>query len=605
MSPTNFEKSVKGATKSKNAAPKSKYIEHILTATYSDAALAEIFRVLQLRLRDSTWTIVFKSLIVIHMMIREGSPGAALSYMSQNPQKLAITSITEVQIQGANIWRYSEYLVARSLAFSETKTDYVRNGQGRLKRLTIAKGLLRETEIVQKQIRALLQCDLLSDEPENEITLTAFRLLTLDLLTLFSVMNEGTINVLEHYFELSRPDSERALHIYKTFSALTEDVVKFLRVARQYEHATRLEIPNLKHASTDLAKLLEDDLNDPDFELRRKEYRAQKYGKREDAKDNATEKASSASKPAATTSAPTQQSQSKPDIKGPTPDLIDFFESIEQNQHPMVQQAPNPVQQNSFPNPQSQNFQQPGLPSQQMPIFQQQAQQPGFQQSMSTGFIGQQPVMGAQGNNPFGQPQPLQPNHTGTGFGGYTPQPNVHGFQSALTPIPQDGVATFQRPVQTGPARANNPFRQSMLPPSDKVSPTPPSFSTAPPTPLQRQNTNPFAKHTSPPTASFSGGPTVFSSQRPQSQGNLQPIQPQRTGTNPFARNSIAPGQLQPPATAPLRPNLTGSTNPFRQSAFISQQSGQGWQNGVPQGTIGGLENLETVPVFPRPGQTA
>lgn len=37
---------------------------------------------------------------------------------------------------------------------------------------------------------------LLSDEPENEISLTAFRLLTLDLLTLYSVMNEGTINVL-------------------------------------------------------------------------------------------------------------------------------------------------------------------------------------------------------------------------------------------------------------------------------------------------------------------------------------------------------------------------------------------------------------------------
>lgn len=37
---------------------------------------------------------------------------------------------------------------------------------------------------------------LLTDEPENEISLTAFRLLTLDLLTLYSVMNEGTINVL-------------------------------------------------------------------------------------------------------------------------------------------------------------------------------------------------------------------------------------------------------------------------------------------------------------------------------------------------------------------------------------------------------------------------
>jgi len=37
---------------------------------------------------------------------------------------------------------------------------------------------------------------LLTEDPENEITLTAFRLLTMDLLVLFHVMNEGTINVL-------------------------------------------------------------------------------------------------------------------------------------------------------------------------------------------------------------------------------------------------------------------------------------------------------------------------------------------------------------------------------------------------------------------------
>lgn len=34
------------------------------------------------------------------------------------------------------------------------------------------------------------------DEPENEITLTVLRLLTMDLLVLFHVMNEGTISVL-------------------------------------------------------------------------------------------------------------------------------------------------------------------------------------------------------------------------------------------------------------------------------------------------------------------------------------------------------------------------------------------------------------------------
>lgn len=33
-------------------------------------------------------------------------------------------------------------------------------------------------------------------DPDNEIAMTAFRLLTMDLLELYKVMNEGTINVL-------------------------------------------------------------------------------------------------------------------------------------------------------------------------------------------------------------------------------------------------------------------------------------------------------------------------------------------------------------------------------------------------------------------------
>jgi len=37
---------------------------------------------------------------------------------------------------------------------------------------------------------------LLDNEPENEISLMAFRLLTKDLLDLFAVMNEAVMNVL-------------------------------------------------------------------------------------------------------------------------------------------------------------------------------------------------------------------------------------------------------------------------------------------------------------------------------------------------------------------------------------------------------------------------
>jgi hypothetical protein len=68
-----------------------------LVATHAgEAGVAEIFRALTNRLRDSTWTIVFKSMIIVHLMIREGEPEVTLKYLAQNPhRKLAINSFTE------------------------------------------------------------------------------------------------------------------------------------------------------------------------------------------------------------------------------------------------------------------------------------------------------------------------------------------------------------------------------------------------------------------------------------------------------------------------------------------------------------------------------
>ena len=109
-----FEKSVKGGTKIKVgigavtvscanrlhckqlAPPKAKYVEHILVATHAgDAGVAEIFRALQNRLRDSTWTIVFKALIIVHLMIREGEPNVTLKFLADSPSKLAISNFSD------------------------------------------------------------------------------------------------------------------------------------------------------------------------------------------------------------------------------------------------------------------------------------------------------------------------------------------------------------------------------------------------------------------------------------------------------------------------------------------------------------------------------
>ncbi|KAI8713017.1 ENTH domain-containing protein [Fusarium sp. LHS14.1] len=627
---SSFEKSVKGATKIKNAPPKTKYIEHILVATHSgEAGVGEVFRALTYRLRDSTWTVVFKSLITVHLMIREGSPDVTLAFLSTHRNVLATSSFTDAQTQGRNIRHYAYYLSERARAYRDTKTDWVRAPESRLEKLSVEKGLLRETEVVQHQLEALLKCDVMENEPENEITITVFRLLVLDLLALFQVLNQGLISILGHFFEMSKVDAERAMAIYRKFTKQTDYVVQYLSVARQYEHHTRVEVPKLKHAPVNLGRQLEEYLNDPDFEVHRRQYLAEQDVKKHGGGSSSSKGAGLSKKKSLDFPEPSSNnpfpkvikasstggkpSESKPQAnKGPDPDLIDFFDSIEQNQTPLAMGTN-----------QAQPFQ----------------QQPTGMQFQQNGF-GTQPTGFAANSSPFQQPQPtgalvqqpqiLQPSFTGAGFGGFTSQP---GFQpSSLAPIPQDSVANFptaaapvvQQPVQNGGLQpvqngglqpmvtgqqSTNPFRQSMLMAQQtgvQANQMPSSVSTPA---LNRQSTNPFARspgQNTSPFAQASNSPFQQpTQQQPQQQAGA--LQPTPTGTNPFARHSMLPAQTQEQqrpqtAGAALVAQPTGSTNPFRHGAFVNHATGTGWQhNQAPIG--GGLDQLETVPVFPRPAQ--
>ncbi|KAG8632028.1 hypothetical protein KVT40_001168 [Elsinoe batatas] len=603
-----FEKSVKGATKIKLAPPKAKYVEHILLSTSSgEAGVAEVFRTLQNRLRDSTWTIVFKALIVVHLMVKDGAKDVTLAYLAANPRnRLALNSFTDVQTQGQNIRRYSEYLLARTLAFADTKVDYCKIGAlERMKSLSIDKGLLRETGAIQDQIRALLKCDFFSKESENDIALMAFRLITQDLLDLYAAMNQAVMNVLSRYFELSRVDAERSITLYKTFTKQTDQVVRYLSIARSYENVTRLEIPKIKHAPTSLTKSLEEYLNDKDFDTNRRQYLAAQQGRKGTKFEGKSmfDEAADSSKPAAssTSSKPTEgtsASQSAPvsQAKGPAPDLIDFFDSIEQQQQPMAQPPPEQLPQ--------QHPMMTGMATGQMAYPQ-----------MGNGFDQQQ-----TGTNPFGQyiqqpPQPLNPQFTGIGFGGYGPQPpqqfvqangqyqDMSQQQTGMSQMnPQQTAQSVQSPQQLMP-QSTNPFRQSMVYPQNTMSPTSP------------QSTNPYQRMSMAPS-SLNGIPEQqqtpqqmqpqptggFGQQDMQQFQSQAPIQLQRTGTNPFAKQPHQTGQSQPNTPQALTPMVTGSTNPFRQSMFVNQQTGRGWQTNQ-QNTMGGLEQMETVPVFPRPGQ--
>ncbi|KKA30595.1 hypothetical protein TD95_001104 [Thielaviopsis punctulata] len=590
---SSFEKSVKGATKIKAAPPKTKYIEHILIATHSgEAGVGEVFRTLAVRLRETTWTVVIKSLITIHFMVRDGQQDITLAYLARHRNILAISAYTDAgaaaQPHGYTIRKYAEYLSERARSYRETKCDWVRSKEDRLEKLSVEKGLLRETESVQDQLQALLQCEVMNDE-HDEITTTVFRFLVMDLLALFQAVNLGMINILGHFFEMSKPDAERALDIYRRFVEQTDFVVAYLSVARQYEHMTRVEVPELKHAPVHLTGQLQDYLKDPDFEIHRRQYIAEQAAKKKfktsgtnSAPPRSPETAAIPERPK-TSSGPSAPpaSQAVPPMptigKGPDQNLIDLFDDLEQNQ----------------------TVQTIGVPQMQMA-------QAGFQ-PQATGFMpGVAPQQTAGYNlNPFqmqgafGAPAQA-PMPTGAGFGGFTPQPQGQpqavgmqptGFQQApqmtgmpfgqpqmapqpmmqQSPQPMMHPSSQQQPQALVPtATGTNPFRQSMMPPSSPKS------------------KNPFARASTNQTGlspNFGAAP--------------QQLVPTATGsTNPFAKQ---PSMLSPQPTATstgLVPQTTGSTNPFRQS-MMPQSTG--WQQNQTIG--GGLDQVPVVPVFPRQGQ--
>jgi hypothetical protein len=426
------------------------------------------------------------------------------------------------------------------------------------------------------------------------------------------------------------------MDIYRHFTKTTDSVVQYLTVARQWEPHTRVEVPKLKHAPVNLRRQLEDYLKDPDFEINRRQYIAEQQVKKKGGLSSKGEKSASEGKaetakqfPAANTSSASTAKAPQP-TKGPDPDLIDFFDSIEQNQTTMnTHPIPQSSQQTQMPlmntgNPWPSGMQQPGQ-LQGNGFVPQTTGYPNnspFQQPNPTGFVPSQvpPQMPTQ--MPSQIPPQMQPNFTGAGFGGYTPQPSF--TPNGLGSIPQDTVASFPTgtlspPMQTGlqaGQQTTNPFRASMMvanptgiPANNGIQnsfPTPNNPQAQPQGGLIRQPTNPFARPSPQSTTPFASPPLAspFQSQ-PPNQPPAQ-LQPAATGTNPFAR-SLAPTvnqtqQQRPQTSGGIAPQATGATNPFRQGAFVNHQTGMGWQHSqMPIG--GGLDQVPTQPVFPRPAQ--
>lgn len=170
-----YDKLVKGATKPKPELPKPKYMEPILAAANGrDGALQDVFRALSYRLQDPNSTVggraltqvAFKTLLVVHTLIRSSASVVVLSYLAGDPSALRLQRVATGGLHestySSTLTRYATYLEHRITAFKELGYDLVqaskRDRFARLRKMSVAKGLLREIAVLQRLTDALLAC---------------------------------------------------------------------------------------------------------------------------------------------------------------------------------------------------------------------------------------------------------------------------------------------------------------------------------------------------------------------------------------------------------------------------------------------------------------
>ena len=266
---TTYAKLVKGATKIKMAPPKDKYVDPILLGTTRQDDFQEIMDALQHRINDSAWTIVYKALIVLHLLIRDGERQVALEYLSGSYHTDQFFHINNNLLSQSThsgdvklLQKYSNYLKVRTQEFSKIKKDFVKDDYKTLKIVISNKDhksiqfALDQVDSLELQVEALVNVRFSSFELSNELFLYSFRLLVYDLLPLYNALNEGVITLLESFFELSHSEADTTLQLYKRFVNLTDIVVKYLKTAKN----VGLRIPIIKHITTKLVKSLEDHL---------------------------------------------------------------------------------------------------------------------------------------------------------------------------------------------------------------------------------------------------------------------------------------------------------------------------------------------------------
>jgi len=222
----------------------------------TDTSREDIIRALQQRMEKQNWAVVLKCLMIFHRLFRDGDPGFMETMKTRSGQVFALQRFSAAahaqHVYTLFVKKYSKYLeekcsVFRLLGYQFEKSKSAVEG---LKPPSCFKIVPK----LQSQMNALLNCKMRGAHVgTNQLIHRTYILIMKDSLSLYSMLNEAVLQLLDMFWQMGKTNASKVLNIYKLFCKETDALISLYEIGKTFIR----QLPEINPAETSIIEAME------------------------------------------------------------------------------------------------------------------------------------------------------------------------------------------------------------------------------------------------------------------------------------------------------------------------------------------------------------